>query len=561
MNGRFEQRAANLESEFGRALDAHRRGALAEAETGYRRVLEFEPTHIDALGNLGVALQNQGRSAEAVACYRTAIGRAPGLAALWTNLGSALREADLLDDARDALLRATELDPGSATAHLNLGNVLRAQGNAAAALGAFECAESCQPGDAAVVASQGLALKDMGSFGEAITAFRRALTIAPANAEIQYNLGNTLRLAGDLDGAAAALGEAVRLNPAHVAAWCNVGVVEREAGELDAAVAAFDAAISINPDCADAHWNRAIALLLAGRWQEGFRAYTSRWAATGTKSYAPDAPSWDGAPLNGRRIVLWAEQGLGDAIQFARYVPLVAARGGRVTVMVHAPLMRLFESLAGVEAVLPLDAERVANDWSGPACDFQVALMDLPAIFGTTPETVPDAPYLSAPGTAEGALAGALDVLPKDVRRVGIVWAGNPDHANDFNRSLPAHFVAELGKLPGVGLISFQKGKHTVTAASALPLVADLAPHLDDFSATAAAIEAMDLVITVDTALAHLAGALGKPTWLLLPHAPDWRWLLNRDDSPWYPTMRLYRQATPGDWSTVIGRVVDDLLI
>ena len=389
--------------------------------------------------------------------------------------------------------------------------------------------------------------------------FRRALALAPANAEIHFNLGNTLRLAGDLGEAAAALAEAVRLNPAHVRAWCNLGVVEREAGVVDAALPAFEAALNVDPDYSDAHWNRAIALLLGGRWQEGFRAYRWRFEATGTKSYAPVAPVWDGTPLNGMRIVLWAEQGLGDAIQFARYAPLVAARGGRVSVMAHAPLLGLFETLAGVEEVLPLEPESVANDWSGPACDVQAALMDLPGIFGTTPETVPDAPYLSAPEPASGTLATALAALPEAGRRVGIVWAGNPDHANDHNRSLPAHLVAELCNLPGVNLVSFQKGKHTAAAAGAMPLAADLAPHLVDFAATAAAIEAMDLVITVDTALAHLAGALGKPTWLLLPHAPDWRWLLGRDDSPWYPTMRLYRQATAGDWPGVIDRLVDDL--
>lgn len=543
--------ARDVPGRFAAALSAHQRGALGEAISGYREVLAANPDHVDALGNLAVAQQALGRPEEAVETLRRAIALRPDLAELHVNLGAALKALGRLDEARDVLEHAIRLRPDFAQAHITLGNVERAAGDAQAALVAYERAVKIAPGSAAALSNQGLALKDLGRRDEAITRFRAALTANPGAAELHYNFGNTLRETGALDEAAEALARAVALDPRHKQALTNLGVTLRDLGRIDDALDAFDRAIALDADYADAHWNRALACLLAGDFERGWPAYEWRWRATGMQPRPFEQPLWDGAPLDGRTILLHAEQGLGDTIHFIRYAPMVAARGGRVIVECQAPLVRLVETCAGIQRVM-------ARGESLPTFDVHAPLMSLPGLFGTRLDTIPAAvPYLAPPQDGKRELATAIDAASLR-RKLGIVWAGNPDHNNDRNRSIAPALFADLAKRPDVALFGLQKGVEP-DAIQALPGVPNLAPWLADFADTAFAVSRLDLVITVDTAMAHLAGALNRPVWLLLPFAPEWRWLLGREDSPWYPSMRIFRQARPGDWRGVMDRVSEAL--
>ncbi len=524
------------------ALAAHERGALRDAVSGYRAVLAVAPGHASALGNLGTALQTLGDHDGAIASHRRALDAGAPPAPVYANLGMALRAAGRLDEARDALERAVALDPKAANAHLNLGNVLRAAGDPEAALGCYRAAQVLAPADPAAFSNAALALKDLDRHGDAVDALRTALERAPASAELHYNLANTLHEMGLVEAAEAAFHQALGCDPNHLNARANLGVLHREIGDIEGALAAFDSVLARDPHHANAHWNRALALLLAGDFAPGWAAYEWRWQATPLRPRALPMPRWAGEDLRGRRILLWAEQGYGDTVQFVRFAANLGALGARVVAQVQAPLVRLLEPMDPLEAVLD---ERAPP----PACDYHAPLMSLPGLLGLAAPP-PGEPYLPAPAAAP-ALAEAIAAARG--RRIGVVWAGNPSHENDAKRSCAAVHFAPLAARANTQLFSLQLNAQE--ALRDIPGAIDLAPYLSDFADTASAIAALDLVISVDTAVAHIAGALGRPVWLLLPHAPDWRWMLAREDSPWYPTMRLFRQREPGDWRGVFARV------
>ncbi|MBT3927754.1 MAG: tetratricopeptide repeat protein [Rhodospirillaceae bacterium] len=536
------------EDGFQTALEAHRQGALDNAVAGYRRTVAEMPQHVDAWGNLCVAYLALGRAEEAVAAGRKALALRPDMAELHINVAAALKSLGQLVEARRALEQAIALQPASAPAHINLGNVLRAAGQADAALDAYELAGVLAPGDIAAHSNQGLALKDLGRPEDALIRFRRALAVNPGAAEVHFNLGNTLRETGALDAAVESLNRAVALDPAHLRARTNLGVTLRDLGRIDAAIEVFDGAITLDGEYADAQWNRALALLLAGDFKRGWPAYEWRWQATAMTPRNFEQPLWDGGPPEWRTILLHAEQGLGDCLQFIRYAPLVAAKGAKVVVECPAPLVGLLKGCAGVSQV-------VARGAPLPQFSLHAPLMSLPGLLDTRGDNIPaDIPYLNARESAPVELKAALESAAPEGKKIGVVWAGNPEHENDHNRSCDAGCFAPLAERSDVSLYSLQKDAGP-GALEQLPQAVDLAPFLNDFCATAFAVSRLDLIITVDTALAHLAGALGRPVWLLLPHAPEWRWQLERDDSLWYPTMRLFRQSQPGDWDGVFQRL------
>jgi hypothetical protein len=343
---------------------------------------------------------------------------------------------------------------------------------------------------------------------------------------------------------------AVQRDPEHASAWNNLGIALCDLGRYDEAQEAISRAIAAKPDHAAAHMQLGVLRLLRGDFLAGWSSYEWRWR---TRPFLREAqrytqPIWDGGPLEGKRILLHAEQGIGDAIQFLRYVPLVAGRGGEVVLEVPPALLPLAKTLDGVGELIARGSEtRVEVDCRAP-------LMSLGRLFRTTIDSVPaDVPYLRAP---EDVPPPALPPAAGQ-RRVGLVWAGNPRHRTDARRSIPPGLFARLRAVSGIRFVSLQRDRPTAETAAlarSLPLD-DAAPLLTDFAATARIVEKLDLVIAADTAVAHLAGALGKPVWILLPHAPDWRWLLDRPDSPWYPTARLFRQSVPGGWPAVIAAV------
>lgn len=519
------------------AVRHHQAGRLDEAAAGYQRILLMSPDHADALHLTGVIAHQRGEHGQACEIIRRAIQVDRKSAAYHNSLGLALLSLGRNDAAVAAFRRALSLDRAYAEAHGNLGNAMMNEGRT-------EEAERC---------------------------YRRAVAVRPDYAAGYNNLGGALRKQGRLDAALAAYREALARKPDYPAAVCNLGRVMQQLGQHDEALAHYDRALRMDPALAEAHANRATVLLALGRLREGWEEYEWRWRVKGFTTPRRDfgRPLWDGAELGGRSILIHSEQGLGSAIQFARYAGLVASRGGRVIVECQRPLTRLFASLA-LDPKAPvahlgahLGVRIVAKGDPLPDFDVHAPLMSLPHIMGTSLDTIPrEVPYLSVDGALDELWRQRSTAWPRP--RVGLVWAGNRRHDNDANRSMPAERLAPLLSEPGISFVNLQIGP-AATDLARLPLTRDRryydpGPEIADFADTAAIIGHLDLVISVDTAVAHLAGALARPVWLLVPFVAEWRWLLERDDSPWYPTMRLFRQRAPGDWAELIGRVRTALL-
>jgi Flp pilus assembly protein TadD len=511
-----------LQQQFESGVSYHQAGRLAEAERIYREILAQQPNHAEASHLLGVLAGQVGRNDIAVELIRRAIALRGDYAEAHSNLGIALKDKGQLDEAITAFRQAIVLNPNLPEAHNNLG----------------------------------VALKDKGQLDEAMAACRRAIALRGNYAEAHNNLGIALRGQGQLDEAIAAYRQAIALNPNFPEAHSNLGHALRENGQLEDAVVAIHQAIALRPDFAEAHYNLGSTLLLWGNFEPGWEEYEWRWKCKGFPSSPRNFTQgqWDGGPLEGCTLLLHTEQGLGDAIQFIRYLPLVAQRGGKIIIECQADLQRLFRTTAE-------RCQIVARGQPLPAFDFHCPLLSLPRVFGTNLANIPNiVPYLHADAEDAGRWQRRLAEHAPLVK-VGLAWAGSPAHEDDRNRSIKLARLAPLGQAPGVRFFSLQKGEaavETKTPPPGLELV-DWTEELKDFADTAALIANLDLVIAVDTAVAHLAGAMGKPVWVILQFMPDWRWLLDRDDSPWYPTMRLFRQPRRGDWDSVITRVVDAL--
>jgi hypothetical protein len=389
-----------------------------------------------------------------------------------------------------------------------------------------------------------------GHTDDAIRLLGRAVQLKPGFQAFS-NLGVALREKGQLDAAIDAHRAALRLNPDYADAWRNLGAALNAKGSFDEAMSAFDRALQIKPDFADVHFNRAVLMLLRGDFQNGWREYEWRWKLQSQLTARPTgAAEWDGSELKGQTILLYAEQGIGDTLQFLRYVPMVVERGGRVMIQCQPELSRLLEGFPGIEQVVVTGQPR-------PQFDRHRALLSLPLIFSTDLNSIPvRIPYIKADPHLVEQWKQRFE--PAIELKVGLVWAGRATYRYDNLRSIDFAQLSLLWNVPGVRFFNLQKG----VAKQAPPPGAiwiDWTDDLQDFAQTAALIQNLDLIVTVDTAVAHLAGAMGKPVWVLLPFVPDWRWMLDREDSPWYPTMRLFRQRTLGDWPGVIGGVLEQL--
>jgi tetratricopeptide (TPR) repeat protein len=375
-----------------------------------------------------------------------------------------------------------------------------------------------------------------------------AVPSAPQSGDAFYNQGNACHKKGEFEQAASAYRRALELNSRDADSWNNLGKTFKELNRLDEAIAAYDRALDFRPDLAVAHCNRAIALLASGRLEEGLREYEWRWRLFTPRGYTK--PLWDGAALPGGTLFIHAEQGLGDAIQFVRFVALARAKAARVILECHAPLKGLFEYSRCADAYVVVGE-------TPPPFDCYLPLMSLPRVFGTALGLVsPQIPYLQAP-----PFEGEFPAVAPGLLKVGVAWAGNPGHENDSARSLRLEELALLFQIPGITFFNLQMPvpPHDEVFLRSGNKLMDAGLERNDFRRTAAAIAQMDLLISADTAVAHLAGALGKPVWTFLQHSPDWRWLLNRGDTPWHPTMRLFRQPKRGDWQSPVRRVADEL--
>lgn len=509
-------------------MGLHRAGQLVQAAVIYQSVLKLEPRNFDALHLTGVIAAQMKNAAKAVQLIRFAIDVDPSNAALYaalTNLGSAFTELENLEQAVECFDRSIALNARYTTAHLNRGSVLMKLGRLEAALSSYDFAVLLEPELAESHFRRGTALQKLGRPHEALASYDQAIKLKADSAASHLNRGNVLR----------------------------------ELGRWQAALRSYNDAIVLNPAFAEAHSTKATLLLLLGDFQNGWPEYHWRWrqaaaASTVRATRAFSAPLWLGMEsLAEKTILLYFEQGIGDEIQFCRYAKLVADRGARVLLETREPLIKLFGSLEGVSQLILAGAAL-------PEFDFHCPLMTLPWAFKTDLQNVPSwTQYLkSEPGKLEHwrSMLG-----PRRKPRVGLVWRGNPDHVNDRNRSIRlADLIRHLP--PDLEYVSLQKELREDDAAllHENTTIGNYAELLHDFSDTAALCEIMDLVISVDTSVAHLSAALGQATWILLPFNPDWRWSLKGQESPWYPTARLYRQNRVGDWSGVFQRLTADLL-
>jgi tetratricopeptide (TPR) repeat protein len=503
-------------------------------------MLDVPATLLTAIGH-----QQAAHYAEAEALYRAVLLDAPddpranylhGLLQLGTGRTAA---------AVGTLGRAVSLRPSHVAARLGLGRALLAEQQFTEALAAAEMVLQQEPGNAQGLFLQGTALSSLGRSDEAVAVLREAIAADPANAAAHLNLGNALADLDALEAAEAAITRAIALDPTLVEAHVSLGFILTSRGRLTEAVAACEAALVLRPDMAQAHWNLAIAALLAGNFARGFDEYEWRKRHDRFRRDFIDLPGpvWTGDDLAGRTIMVHAEQGFGDTIQLARYLAPIALRGARVVLACDRRLVSLLGTLPG--------ATTVAVDGKLPHYDAWIDQMSLPRVFATTPTTIPAAGgYLTADPVRQAAWWAALPAG----RKVGVAWGGNPNHTNDRRRSLPPDSVAALLAAPDIRFVSLQLGPRAAEAG--LP---DLSGRLSDYAETAALIANLDLVVTVDTSVAHLAGALGVECWVMLPFAPDWRWRLGRDDTDWYSSLRLFRQPAPGAWRDVVAQVVAEL--
>jgi Flp pilus assembly protein TadD len=526
-------------------------GNSGKATTNHR--IGGRSSGASALLSAAERLHNAGRFSEAAELCKGVLAEDPRDAMALLILGSAASELGEARAARALLQQSVALRPGDARAWVVLATHLLRSGDGYSALQACQTALRVAPGFAAAHVALGSIHASARKYALAEASFRGALALAPTLVDAEINLGSALFCQGRVEDAVAAQRRALALQPNHIHALKNLAAALRALGNYGEALAVYRQAVAAAPQFAEAHRDEALLLLLLGQFEQGFAKYEWRLRASTRGAPPIEGPRWSGEHRAGGTILLQAEQGLGDTIQFLRYVPLVAQRCDRVILNLPASLARL-----GGDA-LSAAAHRTSFAEPLPPFDCHCALLSLPRIFATSLDNMPAcATYLRAPpGSSDG---WRREFAGERRMRVGLVWAGNPDHENDHNRSMPfAHMLPLFGNRQ-VGFYSLQVGERTADLqAVADGDVTDLSGRLGDFGDTAGAIEALDLVISVDTAVAHLAGALGKPVWLLLPFVPDWRWLLDRDDSPWYPTMRLFRQARRGDWNEVIARVGREL--
>jgi tetratricopeptide (TPR) repeat protein len=567
-------------------------GDLKKAAACYRKAIQLEPNLAEANFKLGSIYHDQLQFKEALCCYAKAIDARPDLAEAHYNMGLVYQASGQLDEAIAGYDRAIRLKADYPEAHNNKGNVHKNKGELKAALTCFQRAielknDFAEPyfNAADVLSTVGKmeaaidnyrqalryrpdmieaynnlanALKIQGDIDAAIENYRQVIRLKPDLAEGHYNLGSTLRLREAFDEATFHLQQALQLKTDYAEAYNNLALTYKEQGDLDQAIEHFSRALQINPQLAEAHWNRSFTYLLNANFKDGWCDYEWRFQQARWKTLYPyrhKTPIWDGKACPGKTIFIHDEQGLGDTLQFVRYIPLVKSRCREVIFETRQSLIPLLRGFPGIDRfVVRSDKPPAGENW-----DFHSPLLSLPRIFGTDLQTIPaDVPYLKGENSK---VAYWKSRIATEGIKVGIVWAGRPMHTNDRNRSCRLTQFYPLGKMPGIRLIGLQKGG-AADQAQQMPVGISLTNYgreFGDFSDTAGLIENLDLVISVDTAVAHLAGAMGKPVWVLLPFVPDWRWMMDRSDSPWYPTMRLYRQKTRGDWRPVFQQIEKDL--
>ena len=580
-----------FENLFQKAFECHQTGDLELAERHYQKVVNMQPEHIDVLfllgtlnlqrrnfeaanmflkkalklkpdhaaayANLGNVLKEQGKFNEAIENYNRVIELKPDCADVYFNIGNTFRELGEYGKAIENYKQSVCLGPNCPEVYCNLGGVFHKSGNLYQAEKNYRHAINLKPDYAMAHNNIGNVFKEQGKLDKAISSYNMAISFKSGYAEAYYNLGNALKDRGRIDNAEDSYRRAIEYKPDYAEAHNNLGNLLQEQGRHDEALAGFNKAIMIKTDYVEAHLNRSIESLLAGNYKRAWPEYEWRLRTSDCIVHNFQQPGWNGSSLSGQTILVHAEQGMGDTFQFIRYLPLVKAKGGKVIFECQKMLFRLLQNNKSADEIV----ERTPDFESDLRFDVHIPLLSLPGIFGTTLENIPSkVPYISAnPMLVE---QWREKHKPNGLFKIGIVWAGNSKHKNNHNRSCSLADYAPLGNLPGLAFYSLQKGPESAEALKppGEMKIKDLDNELNDFADTAAVIANMDLIISIDSSVAHLAGAMGKPVWVLLPFAPDWRWMLDRDDSPWYPGMRLFRQNKYNEWSGVFEQVKKTLI-
>jgi Flp pilus assembly protein TadD len=503
-----------------------RAGRFEEAEDACNKVLQLDANNPQAIHLLGVIAHQTGRNTLAVNLLRRAIALKGDVPDFHNNLGNIFAKLGRFEEAAATFQHAIRLRTDYAEAHNNLANVF----------------------------------SRMGQTDAAIAGYRKAAQLKPNYVEAHTNLGNLLRRLGRFDEVAECFKKAVQIDPNNAEAYNALALTYQDQGDLDQALATIDRAIAVKSNNPRLRFNRALMLLMRGDWDEGWKEYEWRWRLSDHNAdrLRFQGPAWEGDDPAGRTILLHCEQGLGSTFQFIRFAALVAQRNAKVIVECQPPLKKMLSCLGPEIAV-------IAKGEALPAFDLHLPLMSLPRVLKTDMTSIPtEIPYLKADERLVEQWRNELSA--EQGMKIGIAWQGNPAYAGDQQRSIPLRHYAALAHVPGVELYSLQKvrGMEQIAPAGATDWLVDLAPRLDEstgpFMDTAAVIANLDLIITSDTSIAHLAGALGAKVWVALPYAADWRWMLKREDCPWYPkNMRLFRQSHPGDWPEVFSRIAKAL--
>ena len=544
---------AGLLQALQQAVQLHQQGRLDQAEHHYKGILAAQPNHFGAKHLLGVLRYQQGRNQEALDHISAALKLNPNSAAALSNFGLVLAKLGRPADALASYDKALWLKPDYAEALNNRGNALRDLNRPAEALASYDKALALKPHYVDALCNRGDALVDLKRPADALASCDEALAIKPDYVDALNSRGNALRDLNRPADALASYDEALALKPDYVEALCNRGNALVDLKRPADALASYDKALALKPDYAEAYWSQSLCLLLMGHFEQGWRQYEWRWKRGEWIARSYPQPLWLGEEdIAGKRLFIHSEQGLGDTIQFCRYAKQMEARGSKVVMSVQQPLCGLLKQISATIRIVDQNETPTGFDYHCP-------LLSLPLALGTTLETIPAEPqYLR---TDEGLrTAWSARLPPKTKPRIGVVWSGSTVHKNDHNRSIELEqFLPILST--DADWICLQKDirEKDVAALRQDGRIAFFGDDLRDFSDTAALLDLMDLVVTIDTSVAHLAGAMGKPVWILLPHNPDWRWLLDRHDSPWYPSARLFRQQQIGNWAQVIDQVKSEL--
>jgi tetratricopeptide (TPR) repeat protein len=508
------------------------------------------------LKHLGAVLQHLRRYDEALKAFDKAVQFQPDSAELWCCLGGALLQLDRNDEALLSYQHALQLKPGDFDAASKSGLLLHRQGRWEEALAHFNMCLAVQPDLAPILNLRAIAHRGLRNYQDYLSDSLRAHALDPADAESCNNAGEALLWLGREGDAVAWFDKALALLPGNPTILTNKAEAMSQLRRFDEAAAIYSRVRTIAPGHAKAEWNLALLKLLTGDFVAGWAGREARWKIPSFSARYPkfEQPMWRGEePVVGKTILVHVDEGLGDTIQFARYVPMIAARGARVILVVTDALQPLLSGLHGVAQCLPLSASNL------PDFDLHCPFSSLPLIFRTTLDAVPAAASYVPQPAAKRVQAWEQRLGPRGKLRVGLAWAGSITHANDQRRSVPIEMLARLLDAEAT-FVSLQKdlrpGDEAVLAGRG---IIDLTAQLTDFAETAALVSCLDLVITADTSIAHLAAAMGRPTWIMLPYVPDYRWLLDRGDSPWYPTVRLFRQDARRDYAPVLDRIRAEL--